>query len=325
MKLNILSFILLLFPILNIASAATLNDWISSEIATDERLMEDAFSQKDGLSLELLKFSKTYVPFFLEKPSSLELATKVDDDVLFEALFERYKGRHHPGGYVYRLKFKAAPPLYAMSAGEWDGNDWHSLSLVNDLEIEDSQVWESLKRDCLYTTLLAGPRPRLISYNRSGEVAHQETFDVSDNDFEQQLQAALAPYSSSEKPVLEMISLAEYLQQPNAIWRLLDVSGRFNLRNQHQRPDEQERLKQIGHLTRSAAVSALTTDTATTHQPKPTLRPPPFVRPPQKQSAEPKLSPTGSLQPTPSMPWSLIVILMAAATGLAWLLLKKRN
>jgi hypothetical protein len=323
MKLNILFFILLLFSILKTASAADLNDWISSEIATDERLMEDAFSQKDGLSLELLKFSKTYVPFFLEKPSSLGLATKVDDEVLFEALFERYKGRHHPGGYVYRLKFKAAPPLYAMSAGEWDGNAWHSLVLGKDLRVEASNIWESSNGDYLYVTLLSGPRPLLVSYNHRGEVAKKVTFDVSDNDFEQQLQAALAPYSSSGKPVLEMISLAEYLQQPNAIWRPLDVSGQFNLRNQHQRPDEQELLKQIKHLTRSAAFSSLTTDTATTHQLKPTLRPPPFVRPPPKQSAELKLSQTGSKQPTSSMPWGVIVILIPAVIGLAWLVLKK--
>ena len=49
------------------------------------------------------------------------------------------------------------------------------------------------------------------------------------------------------------------------------------------------------------------------------------VPPQPKQSAETKSSPTRSEEPTPSTPWSVIVILMAAAITLAWLLLKKRK
>lgn len=323
MRFVILNFLILSLNQMHLR-AETLNNWILSRVQADEQLWIKSIRGIDGHELALLEHSKYYVPFFMELPdvgSSL-----IEHDATRFRDWKKQKDEDLlPGGYIYRMKFETAPPLYAMSAGFFEIYKWHSLSLVNDLEIEDSQVWESPKRDCLYTTLLAGPRPRLINYNRSGEVAHQETFNASDNDFEQQLQAALAPYSSSEKPVLEMISLAEYLQQPNAIWRLLDVSGQFNLRNQDQRPDEQELLKQIRHLTRSAAVSALMIDTATTNQPKPTLRPPPFVRLPPKQSAETKLSPTGSEQPTSSTPWSLIVVSMAAATGLAWVLLKKRK
>jgi hypothetical protein len=51
----------------------------------------------------------------------------------------------------------------------------------------------------------------------------------------------------------------------------------------------------------------------------------PTVQPPPKQSAETKPSPTQREEPTSSTPWSVIVILMGAAIGLACLLLKKRK
>jgi hypothetical protein len=51
----------------------------------------------------------------------------------------------------------------------------------------------------------------------------------------------------------------------------------------------------------------------------------PAVQQPPKQSAASSPSPTRSEEPTSSTPWSVIVILMAAAIGLAWLLLKKRK
>ena len=51
----------------------------------------------------------------------------------------------------------------------------------------------------------------------------------------------------------------------------------------------------------------------------------PAVQQPPKQSAASSPSPTRSEEPTSSTPWSEIVILMAVAIGLAWLLLKKRN
>ena len=51
----------------------------------------------------------------------------------------------------------------------------------------------------------------------------------------------------------------------------------------------------------------------------------PTVQPPPKQSPASRPSPTRSEELTSSTRWSVIVILMAAAIGLAWLLLKKRN
>jgi hypothetical protein len=51
----------------------------------------------------------------------------------------------------------------------------------------------------------------------------------------------------------------------------------------------------------------------------------PTVPPSPKQSAESKPLPTRNEELTSSTPWSVIVILMAAAIGLAWLLLKHRK
>ena len=51
----------------------------------------------------------------------------------------------------------------------------------------------------------------------------------------------------------------------------------------------------------------------------------PAVQPSPKQSAASRPSPTRSEEPTSSMPWSVIVILMSAAIGLAWLLVKTRK
>lgn len=57
------------------------------------------------------------------------------------------------------------------------------------------------------------------------------------------------------------------------------------------------------------------------------LNPPFVVQPPaQKKAPEAKQrASTPSEEPTSSMPWSVIVILIVAATGLLWLLLKKRR
>jgi len=302
------------------AAAETLNQWLAAQVQRDEQLLVDALAQTGGHSIEMLKDTKTYVPFFLEAPEGAAFAPAEQREA-FETWMKDSGQGFLPGGYVYRLKFKAAPPLYAMSAGEWDGNVWHSIDLGRDVTVEPENLWESSNGDYHYATLLGGVPPRLIIYDQNGEITRQESFDAFATDFEKQLEAAIAPYSSSGKPVLEMISLAEYLQQPNELWRAVDTSGQFNLRNQHQRPDEQEGLKQIGNLTRSAAVSALT---VTTQQTTLTPRPPPIVQPPIAKKTEAKVTTsTPSNEPTSPTPWSMIIVLVVVALGLLRFLLKK--
>lgn len=303
--------------------AESLNDWILSKIQADGQLWKNAISRVDGHGLELLQSSKFYVPFFLELPS-IDGSLTERDALLFGDWKKLGDKALLPGGYILRLRFKAAPPLYAMSAGFWNDDAWHSLSLGKEVQIEPGNAWDSSNSDNIYTTLLAGSRPQLISYNQSGEVSHHETFDASALDFEQRLQAAIAPYARRGKPVLEMISLAEYLKQPDAAWRAVDTTGQFNLRNQHQRADEQDRLKQVGQLTRSEAVSGLATSTATTSQTTPTPKPPPVVQPlPTKKALDAKPA-TTSEEPA-STSWLVWGIVIVAATGLLWLLAKKRK
>lgn len=309
----------------SVSAAETLNQWLAGQVQRDEQLLVDALAQNDGSSIDLLKDSRTYVPFFLEEPKGAKFTSLAQKEA-FEALMQDGGQSFLAGGYVYRLKFKTAAPLYAMSAGEWNGSSWRSIALGKDILIEPSNAWEASNGEYLYATLVAGTLPRLISYDQSGEVAHQETFDATAADFEQRLKSAIAPYASSRKPDLEMISLAEYLKQPDAPWRAVDATGQFNLRNQHQRPDEQERLKQAGHLTRSAAVSGLSTNTSTTTQPAPTPKPPPAVQPPTPKKA-PSSSPAmpPNEEPTTSTPWRIIIIVITAACGLLWLWFKRRS
>jgi hypothetical protein len=307
---------------LSSAAAETLNYWLAEQVQRDEQKLKDGLNQTNGYDIKLLKYAKMYVPFFAEAPENFDFQSiSLQQKSEFDGWLSREHGSGFlPGGYIYRLKFKTAPPLYAMSAGDWEVEKWHSLALDKDLRIESGNTWESSKSGYFYTTLIGGVEPQIISYNQSGEVAHQETFDANALDFEQRLQGAIALYASREKPILEMIPLAEYLNQPDTTWRAVDATGRFNLRNQQQRPDEQERLKQIGQLTRSAAIKGLisgTTEAQNTATPKPSTiveTPAPEAKPTSVFSAK---SPSSRL-------WGLIAVMIVAMSGLLWLLLKQR-
>jgi hypothetical protein len=60
------------------------------------------------------------------------------------------------------------------------------------------------------------------------------------------------------------------------------------------------------------------------HQPLPSIMPPPTQLPKHPSEAKPTTS-TPSGEPASSMPWSIIVVLIVAAIGLLWLLLKGRK
>lgn len=315
----------------NSVQADSLNDWVVSKIQADEQIWVKAIGRIDGHQLELLQSSKFYVPFFMEPPDADGSLTANDRE-----LFENWKQQEDevllPGGYIFRIRFKTAEPLYAMSAGFWNEDAWHSVALGKDVTVEPGSLWESSNGDYLYATLLAGVRPRLLIYDQSGEIARQESFDASAADFEQRLQAVIAAYPSSTKPVLEMVSLAEYLEQPNALWRTVDVSGQFNLRNQHQRADERERLKVLGKLTRSAAISALIKETAS-NQDSALVRPERKSRP-GSDSASPPIPETHSTSASTqvalidqrrSMQSWFIIFMAVAMIGLLLLIFKKRK
>lgn len=225
-------------------AAETLDEWLLQKLRTDEQLQMDAISQTNGHSVDLLKSSRTYVPFFLDPPRNVASASPTQ-----KLSFETW-GRERvllPGGYIFRMRFQNAPSLYVTSAGEWSGT-WRSLSLEKDIKIEPCRIWEGVEGEYLYATKLAGTTPRLIFYSQQGEVMREEVLDVS---------AAEAVYPPGSMPVLELLSLAEYLLDPKAAWRVVDLSGQYNFRNQEERDTERERLKTMRPLSRSAAIQML--------------------------------------------------------------------
>jgi len=313
---------LLLTALLSVsASAETLDEWLTEQVRKDERLLAVSISQVGGHSLALLKDARTYVPFFLEVPQSTEFASANQKND-FDTWTENSRSGFLPGGYIYRLSFNAGPPLYATSAGDWSGTVWHSLDLGKDLLIEERSVWSGANGDSLYATLLAGAKPRLLVYNEHGEIQKQEVFDASAGDFNQRLEAALNPYSEKNKPILEMISLTEYLNNRGAPWRSVDGSGQFNLRNQQQRSDEKDRLRQSGQLERAATIDLLQSIQKVPPTPAPAVTPA-LITP--AQAAMSSGSPSPSVSETKSSPWLWIVgaILLLAVMG--GILLKLRR
>jgi hypothetical protein len=266
------------------ATAESLNQWLVGQVRADEQLLADALGQVNGHTLDGLKDSRTYVPFFLEPPEGVAFAS-AEQKASFDAWVKADGTGFLSGGYIYRLRFKTAPPLYALSAGDWSGHEWHSLALGKDISIEPGSVWEAANGGSLYATLLSGARPRLVVYDQQGDMQKQDVFDASAADVDRRLDAAVSPYSRNGKPALEIISMAEYLKNQGAPWRAVDLSGRFNLRNQQQRPDEQERLKLTEKLTRSMAVNALLP--ISTKEATSASNPPPLAQPPApKQTPE---------------------------------------
>lgn len=284
------------------ATAETLSQWLAGQLRADEQLLSDSLSQVGSHSFGLLKGAQNYVPFFLEPPQGTTFASAEQKASFEDWVKEEHSAGFLPGGYIYRLKFKTAPTLYATSAGYWEGETWRCLALGKDIAMDPQHAWEMTESDGFYGTLLAGMTPRLIVYDQKGELKRQDAFDPSMEGWEQRLEAAISSYSRHEKPVLEMISLSEYLNGLDAPWRTVDLTGRFNLRNQQHRPDEQERLKLVGPLTRSSALSTL-------------------------QASDVEVEPTSATasgHPASSTPWSNIGAGIAATVGLLWWLLKGR-
>lgn len=303
--------------------AESLDDWILAQVQNDEQLLSNAFSQTDGHSIDLLKYSRTYVPFFLEPPANyaFDSVSKAAFDAWFAE--ENRKGIL-PGGYIYRLRFDGASPLYAASAGNWEVETWYSIDLNKDLIVESASVWSGSGADYLYATMLTGVPPRLVVYDRQGEVKSEEVFDVNAADLEQRLKAAKQAYAEKGAPILEMLSLAEYLENPDASWREVDLSGRFNLRNQQQRDTERERLKSGLHLTRSAAIEALRSKLSSQEVQRPDASSESVPQAPGPIPSS-QAEPTPLEEPLSSTRWLVAAVGVFTALGLLWVFLKKRK
>lgn len=68
-----------------------------------------------------------------------------------------------------------------------------------------------------------------------------------------------------------------------------------------------------------------TAEAATNKTTSPTMQPPRVPSPGPKNNPDPKPALATSEEPTSSTPWSIIVVLIFAAIGLLWLLLKRRS
>ena len=307
-------------------SAEPLNDWLLDQVAKDEQLLSNALSQTDGHSLELLKYARTYVPFFLEPPGNFNFDSQSQKAEFDAWLAKGNRKGFLPGGYIYQLRFADAPPLYATSAGDWDGTTWHSLSLGKDFVVEPARVWNGSENDYLYATMLSGVPPKIIVYDQRGEIMREEAFDVNASDFEQRVAAAEQTYAGKGSPILEMLSLAEYLENPDASWREADLSGQFNLRNQQQRDAERERLKSAPHLTRNAAIEALQSQSPPqeTQRPHASSEPMPAPKAPDPIKSR-KAEPTPVEESPPPPRWPLVAVVIVSVLGLLWVLLKKRK
>lgn len=234
-----------------------LDRWLLEKVQKDEQLLINSLSQTHGHSLELLNAARFYEPFFYEVPAKYTFES-AEQKAKFDAWLAKGSGEDFlPGGYIYRLRFAKALPLYATSAGDWDGTTWHRIPMSRGIVVDPTQVWNSSEDDELLVTLIAGASPRLLVYDQYGQIKSEKVFDSHGADLEQQVRAAQQPYQENGSPILEMLSLAEYLKNPDTQWRRLDLSEKFNLRNQQQREVERSILRNEQRLTRHLLVQAL--------------------------------------------------------------------
>lgn len=238
-----------------VPAAESLEAWIIQKLEADEQLIRDSITQTNGQDLEVLKTSTWYLPFFLEAPQNIEASTPKARGSLQELL--RVREGFLPGGYIHRLSFKNAPPLYALSAGLWEENgaQWHCLETGKDFRIDVGDVWEGEGEE-LYVTMISGNEPRLLAYGKDGAVAKDEPFDLNAADFDQRWEDTKSLYAK-RRTTRETIPLAEYLQVKTPTWRKLVVSGRIHLRNQQQRKEEKILLPKIPPMNRATALSVL--------------------------------------------------------------------
>lgn len=308
-------------------SAESLSDWVLLQVQKDEQLLADALTQTDGHSLELLRDSRTYIPFFLEAPGS-HASALTDYEPLFDAWGNDNGQSFLSGGYIYRLMFANAPTLYATSAGFWGGSDWYSLDLGKDFAVEPSHVWNGSGDDYLFATMLAGAPPKIVVYDVQGEIKRVEVFDVNAADLEQRVATAVQTYAEKGSPVLEMLSLGEYLENPDALWREVDLSGQFNLRNQQEREAERERLKPGFHLTRNVAIEELKSKSsreAAQRTSDSSDAMPQTAEPEMSTNQKPEsLMPVHVSSPAPTR-WPVVIVLVVTALGLLWVLLKRKK
>jgi hypothetical protein len=301
--------------------ASPLDDWLLKQVERDEKLLSNALLKADGHSLEALRSSENYLPFFLEAPRNNYFDSPAQEMEFDTWLAEEGRGGFLPGGYIFRLRFSHLSTLYATSAGDWDGTTWFSPSLGKNLIVDPARVWNGSGNPDIFATMLAGAPPKVIVYDQKGNLLREESFDVNAVDLEQRVAVAVQAFAENGSPNLEMVSLADYLDDADATWKAADLSGRFNLRNQQQRDTERERLKIGPQLTRNEAVEALKSKSPRreSRRPHESSESTPL---PQASGSEtpPQVSLTPSEGSRAPIGWLVLAVVIGAALGLRWLL-----
>jgi hypothetical protein len=128
-------------------------------------------------------------------------------------------------------------------------------------------------------------------------------------------------------PIVSKMLFAEYLTDPASQWRPYDPKLPANA--QHQQDQERLRMDTVSGFTPENAAKLVAG-----FEPSPDIESGDASRhrtniQPLAQPEKPKTSkakpPAPSEEPASSTPWSVIVILIVAATGLLWLLVKKQK
>jgi hypothetical protein len=134
------------------------------------------------------------------------------------------------------------------------------------------------------------------------------------------------------KPQVTISLLADVVANADSDWRplILDDAGRnYNLPNGRLLLAEDAiRVEALKSFTPNAALTALQRSDPQSEQPpdkSPMTSSLPIVQPSAPKKALEAKPSTASDEPTSSTPWSIIVVLIVAALGLLWLLLKRRS
>lgn len=252
-----ISLTIILIWLTPIVGANTLDAWILERISQDERILRDATLRQNGRDLNLLKPATTYTPFFLETPSFDVSVPEKGLDAL-SGYLNSHTESFLSGGYIYRIRFAGGESLYALSSGDWDGANWLSPPLKKEIRINPFKVWKGDNDDpYIYASILAEVPPKLVTYNSKGDYELERSFDVSDPNLAAEIARAEEIYASNDQPSIELISLAEYLISSDPTWRDFHHGGRFNFRNQHDRPEEAQHVNIASDFKRATAVTLL--------------------------------------------------------------------
>lgn len=238
--------------------ARELNSWILQGIRDDESILRDAISKSNGVSLEMLEHSNSYIPFFLELPTGVSGLIGVELSE-FKDFSTAYTSPFLNGGYLYRISFDEAPSLYALSSGDWNGDEWYSPEIDSKFAIEPTRVWEGRLSDgCSYVAAVFGVEPRIVVYDIEGKEIKRIALNISSSDINVDIEKAIAPFSDGRPPRVEMVGLVEFLNVKPVPWRELDLnSSDYNLRNQYTRDAERGVVDAASKITRAEIIKKL--------------------------------------------------------------------